>query len=332
MGIETAQDIVPRRYDERDAPAVLQLLTEAFGRWPVVDVGVPHLEHLRWKLRSCPEAPSYQVVAERNGKIVGSLLSLVQHVMVRGRTLLAQHGVDTVVAPAFQGKGLLTKMVAFAEEHVLGGIDLRFGHTGHPAALRHYLHTFQPFGNPVLVLERELPRGERTKRWAARWSVQESCGFDDQADEFFARAAEPFDFVVARSKDYLNWRYADARSGEFAIRTVEQHRQVLGYSVLRMSNGRGHVADLLVLPDRDDVLDCLLADALDYFRAAQAPVVEYWTPAHHPYLETVRGHGFVRYRRTVPFLWKDRRASGGLEFLLRPDAALHLMAGDSDLV
>jgi len=332
MDDTNASEFVIRRYTGQDARGLVELLTECFGRWPGVDIPCPPVKHLRWKLQSRADGASSQVVAERDGRIVGCLLGLFQQIRLCGRLVQAHHGMDTVVHPSFQGMGLLTRMAAFAQEAVFGDFDLRFGDTGHPAALRHYLHTHQPFGNPILILRHEPAGGEQQSRRSGRPVVRELPGFDDRFDEFFEDAARPFDFIVVRTREYLAWRYGDMRGGEFAIRTVEDRGRILGYSVLRCSNGVGHLADLLVLPARYDVLNSLVLDALDYFRAAQTLSVEYWTPTRHPYREVLRAHGFSRSRRTVPFLFADLRTAGSVELLGRADGAVHLMAGDSDLV
>lgn len=146
-------------------------------------------------------------------------------------------------------------------------------------------------------------------------------------------AAAPFWLIVERTPEYLNWRFADARAGAFAIRLAESDGHILGYLVLRMSGGRGHIADLLVLPGRDDVVASLVRDALGQFQSSGVSSVECWATRNHPYREALGQHGFDEKRRTIQFYCQPMRvADEVVEPFGGRDLVMHLVSGDTDLV
>ena len=92
--------------------------------------------------------------------------------------------------------------------------------------------------------------------------------FDARADEFFEEAAKPFDFIVTRRHDYLNWRYCDPRAGRYEVLLAEQDDTLIGYAVTRVQNDRGYLVDLLARPERLDAVDALVTEAVRQMREA----------------------------------------------------------------
>ena len=165
------------------------------------------------------------------------------------------------------------------------------------------------------------------------WSIATLERFDDRIEGFFDEAARPFDFVIVRSKDYLNWRYCDPAAGRFTVRIAEEGDRILGYLVFKISEGTGYIADLLALPDRREVVRSLIEDALSVFRGAGVESASCWMISRHPYNGILRRYGFVDSRKDVGFEYRTITVDGGeVEFLDDPRARIHLTHGDSDWV
>lgn len=98
---------VLRFYQESDDERLVDLLTEAFPRWPGVDISTPAIKYLRWKLRGRPDALRYHVVAELGSQIIACRFFVLQNVKFGDKVLAVRQGVDTSVHPAFQGRGLM---------------------------------------------------------------------------------------------------------------------------------------------------------------------------------------------------------------------------------
>lgn len=161
------------------------------------------------------------------------------------------------------------------------------------------------------------------------WSVRTVAEFDERITAFFEAAASAFDLIQVRDREFLNWRYADRRAGPFTIRIAEDGDTILGYVVVRALATGADLADLLVLPGRDDVAYALVRDALDVARAAGAPAMRSWMVERHPYHRLLLHHGFIPVRRIVEPTYESR-TTPVQSFLTDPDAAVHLMLGDTD--
>lgn len=317
---------------EGDRARVLELLPSAYGRWPRVEVSVPAIEHLHWKLSSSPNAIRYSTVAETpDSRIIGVQLLFVRDVKVGSKVLSLNEGVDLCVDPAYQNQGVMADMRRFAWPTFYKVFDMRIGQTGRVALdkLRRREGS-QDFGNQIEVLVHDLEA--RTPARKTGWAIRDIPRFDERIDDFWRAASTPFRFILVRTSELLNWRY-DPRAGRFAIKVAELDGTILGYVVASISHEKGHIADLLVLPDRLDVAASLVESAVGHCSNAGASKIECWLPTNHPYREVLRDAGFTHRKRTVPLTYGAFRApEDDLAFLSEPDAALHYVSGDLDVV
>ena len=94
--------------------------------------------------------------------------------------------------------------------------------------------------------------------------------FDERIDVFYNKVKEHFHFLLEKKKEYINWRYGDPRGGVFTIFQAESSNAVCGYIVLRVNRHVeeypvGWIVDLLVRPDRVDVAQALVENAIEFF-------------------------------------------------------------------
>ncbi len=330
-----------RFYREGDEPGMLHVLRTAFSAWPNVETYVAPLDHLRWKLASHPIASRFHLVAEQGGGIIAVRLFVVRDVMVAARTLLAYQPVDISVDPQHQNLGLLKHMRTFDDGRLedrayAETFDLKLGYwSGHPAAirLRQEIPGSYLLGNQLEVLGHSSEGDLPAPRQIAPCAVRTVPVFDERLDTFWPRAARPFDLIYVRTKDVMNWRYADARAGNFTITIAEHGEVLLGYVITRRSRGRGYIADLLALPNRGDVAAALAREALAQLRSQTLECTECWLPARHPYQPLLRDLGFAPRNRHVRVFYRPFLTSAQELTLLRdPNARVHFTAGDTDLI
>lgn len=339
----TTNDAAPyttRFYEPGDETRIVAMLQRAFDRWPRDEITVPREEHLRWKLESHPKAAWQCVVAETPERVVGFQGYWLADVKVDHAVLLARVGVDFAVDPDYQRLGIKVAMRDRAQVNNPRRVfDVHFGpDSGHPAFLhmrRKRGRTAQPrLAHRVEARVLELDRGLPPASGQTVWTVNTARSFDGRVDQLWDVASVPFRAALVRKAGYLNWRYADERGGRYTVRTAEQDGALLGYLVTRISDGRGFLTDMLVLPERMDVLRSLVAESIAGLQAQGACEVECWLPEHHPYWAAVSHYPFDRKRRSIDYkLTFDRLAPAQFDipFVDDPRAPLHITLGDSDV-
>lgn len=316
-----------------DEGSLLAHLEATFGRWPGLDLSVPPIDHLRWKLSSDSSVSSCNVVAEAGSRIVGALLFVGQRVKTRTGELLAAHGADWSVQPEYQGQGLMVAMRTLAIGRLKGRADFNPGQSGHAAV------------NALNQREGNRPICNGPQRFVLRLSgadvrVPGACSittvtqFDERADHIWSEVSQSFDYIGVRDRRWLAWRYCDKRAGDFVVRLAEENGQLLGYCVYRTSQRRdiGYIVDLLTLLERGDIAEALIHDALAAFRRQQLAAAECWLPIRHPYRPAIDAAGFVPRSKRLRLIYRALRAPDGrLSFLEDRNAAVHFMIGDSDV-
>jgi hypothetical protein len=138
----------------------------------------------------------------------------------------------------------------------------------------------------------------------------------------------------ARSREHLDWRYADRRGGRFHLRVAEDaDGSILGYAVGGARGDRGHLVDLLALPGRLDVAAALVREIGGVLAGAGCVDVLCWLPQRHPYRAVLRRAGYLDARARPFITYRPCGASAeSLEFLAAPRTRVHFMLGDTDLV
>jgi len=334
-----------RAHRAGDDRLLLELLLLGFGTWPKVEVQCDPIDHLRWKLSNTAEAPGIHRITEVDGKPAASVFCWIQNVKIRDRLYRNIQGVDHVAHPEFQGRGLVAARTEWRRNNPDDQpCDFQFGPlSGHPAMVHMRQRAQQAgtslgIGNRVRVLTLPLldDAGARVEQALLSpepcdFTIRVAESFDDRIDDFWLTGAEPYDFIVERTKDYMNWRYADPRAGLFSIHLAERDGELLGYSTLRLSHERGYIADLLTLPDCLDVAEVLLEDAVVTLAALAVTRIDWWIPLRHPYQQLARARGFVD-KRIVDIGLFPHNPALDLTFLADPSVPVHFAAGDTDLV
>jgi hypothetical protein len=146
----------------------------------------------------------------------------------------------------------------------------------------------------------------------------------DRFDERF----EPF--LAAASAEF-NWRDGDRRAGTFTVRVAEQGGEILGYTATRIDHDAARLADTLVLPGREDVLDALFDDAVRFAQRHGLSWLQTRLTKRHPYRRAAARAGFVVEREDSGAMFDTYRDNHvAEEVLLDPNARLHITFGDSD--
>jgi hypothetical protein len=350
-----------RCFTESEEKQILTLVGRAFKNGPFwFRLSVPPVDYLRWKMRDMPWGTT-ALLMEIGPRLIGFSLSMHRRLLVQEVEREVREGGDLSIDPEFQGRGLYRLMHRYQDQHVEPRFDFVFSYQGHPVSL----HVSpdrgrREFGNPVRVLWKPLDirrlaggrpvyrrgggvrlyirellfgvrRGLRVMAPTPSWSISTVRRFAAPIDAFCEAASKPFSLIHRRTAAGLNWRYCDPRGGAFIVRLAEDGRQELGYTVLTVRGGVGHIADILALPGRLDVVRSLIGDALRILKGAGAASAQCRMVAIHPYNEAFRLFGFLTTAERIGAVYAPRRLSAAaLSFLDDPHAAMHVTTGDSD--
>ena len=311
-----------------------------------------------------PAADLAAIVGEVDGEIACCQICLSQRVRIGREVVSRIRSTDFAVRPAFRGRSLATELATFKSGTVpLPTLRLT---ESNAAAIQHLTRKSGgvPLGNPVgqlhLALDWWAPvardggalRAARSiveapsLRLATEWQRRRSGGpaapvdgvalrridrFDRRIGELWREAERDFEVAVERTPEYLDWRYCDERGGRWTVEVAEQDDRAIGYIAWRVEKSQGVIGDLVVLPERHDVLAALAQAAVTGAAAAGAASVIAWLPGIHPYRSVLRDLGFVSRPAGVEQMFRPQLLSTeAAELLAAPQTRIHFTIGDSD--
>ena len=262
VGVSTAarSGMIVRPYRSEDEQEVLRLLLTSLGPGPA---GERSPAFFRWKHLANPFGPSFMLVAEAGGRIVGLRAFLRWRFELDGRKVRAVRAVDTATHPDHQGRGIFRRLTLEALDVLRGEADLVFN-TPNGRSLPGYLKMgWREVGRlPVAVRPRSASAVVtmlRARTPAEKWSLPSSAGEpagDVVADRsaitrLLARAAAA-GLRTRRTPEFLAWRYG---FGPLCYRAVLAGRDAAdGLALFRLrrrgSATEAAITDVLV-PDGD---------------------------------------------------------------------------------
>ena len=319
----TKPPVTIRPFVAADEARVLELLGASLGGGPA---GRRPPEFFRWKHFANPFGPSFMLVAEAEGRLIGLRAFMRWRFRAGTRSLQAVRAVDTATHPDYQGMGVFSRLTREALEALTGQVELVFN-TPNDASRPGYLKLgWRDVGRvPVAVRARRplrLALGLRGTgdRIAARPAVQaESAGrVLERADEvarLLARLHVPEDRLsTPRDLAYLRWRYGAAPLLDYAAVVEEEAGCLRGLAIFRVRPRQGSwestVAEVLVPPEDPGTVRRLLGrvteaarvDHLTLHRRGGPPAAA--TMVRAGFLPAPGGIGFV-VKPLRPAIWPD---------------------------
>lgn len=337
-----------------DDAEILGLLEAAFGRWPSVNIDVPAIEHLHWKMNP-PAAlarPVHEVVVV-DGQLAAFHLRWMPDIQIGGSTYRVLWSADLAVLPAFRGRGL-SRLLNTADRNQRRDEGLfEFGTPSNAPQVSHmdggdvvgrdlrvWVRTFglrsflarQLRGLPPRHLfPRRRPRPDPD---AVPREVVELERFDERADELWESTRHEFDLVSPRSADFLNWRYRDPAGGPTIALGVVERDRLLGYAVFKRDGTWCNVIDLLTRPEQPAVARRLLAAGAARLRADGCRGMTCWLPPGHRDEHALQEAGFADSgaQRITFGLREHLPHPETLPVIEDPASRAHVTMGDFDFV
>jgi GNAT superfamily N-acetyltransferase len=231
--------IAVRPFTPEDEPAVLELLDAALGGGPA---GRRPPEFFRWKHLANPFGPSFMLVAEAGGRLVGLRAFMRWQFVAGGRVLRAVRAVDTATHPDYQGMGIFSRLTRAALEALDGEVDLVFNTPNGKSGPGYLKLGWREVGRvPVAVRARRpvrlLAAGRAGQRPAPAVRADPAATVledTDRLERLLRREPSPRGLATPRDPTYLAWRYGAAPLLGYRAVTEERGGELTGVAIFRV--------------------------------------------------------------------------------------------------
>ncbi len=339
------------RYRPEDRRAVEALYRRVFGN----DAADASRLRWDWQYRRNPNNPGGEPeiwIAREGRAIIGQYATMPVRLDIKGREVLGSWGMDVMVAPERQRRGLGEVLFRTWDRHV--GASLGLGLSD--ASYRLFQKLGWPDVGPVPCFVKPLTRRAfRHPRWpmpinrlisAVTWplvaivararplraEVRMVQRFDDSFTRLWEKLAGRFDLAVRRDAAYLNWKFVGAPHVRYCIAALLREGQTAGYAVYRhLHEPRGRVTllvDFLVDPDDEEGLQTLLRWVDREARHEDSDKIRAFA-MHARFRQVMRRSGYFQVKSTMEFVVKVNGAEVAPDFYEHTDA-WHVTLGDSD--
>ena len=360
--LRTGADVVRfRRFRPGDEPQIVDVIRASFDGFYPAEKPVDEVAYITWFAEPHESHSGSITVAEVDSRIICVIAQIRRAILVGGRALEGiAGGIATATHPDFERRGVFRSLNTWRAATIERPSEATVERSRMaPRASRVIVATGPGMGVYLRVMQPwRAATGSYSSRLAralgffaiALWGRAQAAmphqsgefrvttipTFDERAARLVEETSGSWDLTPARSVEYLNWRFCDPRAGLFTVRATERDGALLGYAVSHRIGVRGHIVDLLALPDRTDVVRALIDDALAQLEAAGAAAIECWMLRRHPYADVLRRAGFVRLPRASGDVDEEISIYGrGMTTAERarlssPQARIHLVRADFD--
>ena len=339
------------RYRPDDRRLVEALYRRVFG----TDAADASRLRWEWQYRRNPNNPGGEPeiwVAREGPAIVGQYATMPVKLAVKGREVTGSWGMDVMVAPERQRRGLGEVLFRTWDRNVGASLGLGLSE----ASYRLFQKLNWPDVGPVPCLVKPLSRRAfRHPRWpvavnrlisALTWpivlivarsrplraEVRIIQRFDDSFTELWERLRPKFDLAVRRDAAYLNWKFATAPHVRYTMASLVRDGQAAGYAVYRhVHEPRGRVTllvDFLADPADEEGLSTLLHWIDREARQADSDKIRAFV-MHSGFRRLLRKAGYFVVKSTMEFVVKVNGTDVPHGFYESTDR-WHVTLGDSD--
>jgi hypothetical protein len=129
-----------------------------------------------------------------------------------------------------------------------------------------------------------FPRIGRRERWPRGWQLELVREFGPEYDQFFARVAPAYRFLVRRDSRYLRWRYLECPDVPYFVVAIRKWRRLVGWSVFRVRDRRLAWGDALFDPRYPQAVEVLLRHVVPSYPVDR---IDGWFPARPQWFDGV---------------------------------------------
>lgn len=268
---------VTRPFRDGDEEAILELFAKSFPHAPRTR------EHFDWKFRRDPFGNErISLTFDDNGHLVGHYAAYVVPFRDSGRDLVANQIGDTMtdVGVRHVGRGptsiLGRTALHFYETFCEGKVAFNYGFN--VANIQRFSLKFlrsdrvEPVPYRVCALPRPI---SRFARWPRGYQLEQVTSIGGEFDEFFARVAHSYWFLVRRDAAYLRWRYLERPDVGYVLIAIRKWRRLAGWIVFRLRDDKFSLGDALFDPRYPSAFEVMLRHVVPSYPVQE---IEAWFP------------------------------------------------------
>ena len=305
-----------RAYRPGDEQALVELFRRVFGRAITED-------HWRWKLKGQPATVDNVWLAVSEDRPVFQYAGIPTRFRLLQATVTSMVSVDTMTAPEFRRRGLLTQVAgqayaAWRESGIAFVIGLpnnqwgsRTGALGWQplAPLQWMMRPLRPeaflarrLNLPVLkratlaaaVANRFLQARLRRDREVQTERVRNA---DESFDQIWERCKSDWSFSTVRDRNWVNWRFLSSPSRTYELTLARRAGQPVGYCVHSLIESKertiAYLAEVLVARADDATRDTLLWELIETLLATHVEALSTLAVPGTPWFRCLRRIGFI---------------------------------------
>jgi GNAT superfamily N-acetyltransferase len=339
------------RYRLEDRDAIDALYRRVFGP----DAADASRLRWDWQYRLNPQSPPDGPliwVAREGPSIIGQYATMPVALQVLGRQIEGSWGMDVMVAPERQRKGLGELLFGMWDRHVGAALGLGLS----PSSHRLFQKLRWPEVGPVPYLVKPLTRRAfRRAEWPMALNRMVSAltlpyvkyvarsrplggeirlirRFGPEFDDLWRRVGPQLDLAVRRDAKYLQWKFVSPPHVRYTIAALIHDQRPEGYIVYRhVREPRGKVTlivDFLVDPADTIGFATLLRWVDREARVADSDKIRCFC-MHAGFRRQLRREGYAQAASTLQFVAKINALALPADFYERTDR-WHVTLGDSD--
>ena len=314
---------------------------------------------LSWRFESNPHGPGLFAVAQAAGaddRIVGMIALVATRLNIGDSLVPAYQAIDTVVDPAYRGRGVFVGLGKVAQDAALHGGRILWGFPNANAAPGWFGRLGWTNLGTVPFMVRPLRTGYFLRklhpalgkidlslirvRRVARAMHHDIERFDHRADDLWQTSRTPAGVAVERSSDWLNWRLIDKPGTAYrnvALRDESDRLEAfVSTCVLDKHGGRiCYVMEAMGAPSATLGLARLLRDEVAEAARQGADAALAWCPKFAPNRAAYRRAGFLplpERLRPVAINFGARRLAGAIAPEVEDVSQWYVSYLDSDTV
>ncbi len=353
--VRASKTIEIHRRSERDREALESMYAEVFG----LEAAERNRARFRWQYEENPHCPPEGPeiwVAREDGVVLGQYATMPVRLHVKGRILRGSFGMDVMVRPNLQRKGIGSRLFLYWDQQVEASLGLGLSLQSYTLFRKLQWQDVGPVPcyskilDPKALLSRRLPAPVAAllapflraalflafpqRRRASSVEVRPLAGeFGSEYDQLWEKASPKFDFIAERKRDYLHWKYRKPPHVRYDVFEARRgpERELSGYVVLRTAVRNGVrlalLVDLFADPEDRETLSALLDQAIGYSREHSAARLQSFT-----YDRRIAGRLLAKgfFLIGSPMQFCVRIKSGADERFFRDTSRWHVTFGDSD--